>query len=177
MFVDFITSWEMFSSGIYNQYHQFIVNRLPDRPELPMQEINFDEVTNEKIITLTRNYTWPLIIRGYLGNTSAVREWADPDWWLQRFPDEELLCSQKGPHLPEQVDNCTFTTFATRLKSNNPVYISGATTIFEKHPELHDMVNNANIDQIEPGKRISTQMFFGIPGMGTDIHCAAGVNM
>jgi hypothetical protein len=177
MLVDFITSWDLFNSRVYDSYHKYLISRLPERPDLPLQEINYDQVTNEKILELTRNFTWPLIIRGFLGNTSAVREWADPEWWVQRYPDEEVLCSRRGPYLAEQVDNCTISTFYNRMKSGDPLYIAGATSIFDNHPELHDMVNNEKIDQIEPGKRISTQMFYGLPGMGTDIHCAAGVNM
>ena len=76
-----------------------------------------------------------------------------------------------------QVENCTVRKFYEQLHTDNPYYIVGATTIFERNPELHDMVNSPNIDAIEPGKRISTQMFSGLPGQGSDIHCAAGVNM
>jgi hypothetical protein len=53
----------------------------------------------------------------------------------------------------------------------------GATSIFDNNPELHDMVNSEGIDAVEPGKRLATQMFFGLPNQGSDIHCAAGVNM
>lgn len=175
--IDFLTSWELFNSRIYDAYHTFIVNRLPDRPILPLQEINYDQVTNEKIVELTRNFTWPLVIRGFLGNTTAVKEWGNPEWWMARYPNEEVLCAQKGKILSEQVDNCTISRFYQQLRTENPLYITGATSIFENHPELHDMVNNANIDMIEPGKRIATQMFMGLPDQGTDIHCAAGVNI
>lgn len=175
--IDFYTSWELFNSSIYNSYHAFVVSRLPDRPMLQMQEIHYSEVTNEKIHELTKNFTWPLVIRGFLGNTTAVKNWGNLEWWMERYPNEEVLCSQKGPYLAKQVDNCTFSRFFEQLKTEDPFYIVGATTIFENHPELHDMVNNDNIDQIEPGKRIATQMFMGLPGQGTDIHCAAGVNI
>lgn len=177
MLVDYLTSWELFASKLYDQYHQFIVNRLPDRPEVPLQEISFKDATTENIFKVTDGYTKPVIIRGLLGNTTGVQKWHDPEWWNANYPDEPVLCSEKGPYLSVTVDNCTIGKWYNQLKTSNPYYITGMTDIFDRHPELHDHVNSPGIDAIEPGKRISTQAFLGLPGSGSDIHCAAGVNM
>jgi hypothetical protein len=175
--IDYFTAWEIFNSPYYHKYHHFIVSRLPDRPMLPLQEIDANEVTKDRVVEMTRNFTWPLIIRNFLGNTTAVKEWNDPQWWMTRYPQDEVLCSRRGKYLAEQVDDCTIERWFNALDTEDPIYIAGATSIFESHEELHTMVNNELIDQIEPGKRISTQMFMGRPETGTDIHCAAGVNM
>lgn len=177
MLVDYFTPWELLTSNLYTHYHQFIVSRLPDRPEIPMQEISYREATRENIVKLTNGYTWPLIIRGLLGNSTGVQKWGDTSFWMENYPNEEVLCSERGEYLSNQVENCTIAKWFAQLKTDNPYYIVGATDIFHKYPELHDHVNSDAIDEIEPGKRISTQAFLGLPGHGSDIHCAAGVNM
>lgn len=55
--------------------------------------------------------------------------------------------------------------------------MSGASNIFDKHPELHKMIDNEKIQSIEPGTRTATQIFMGFPKMGSDIHCAVGINI
>jgi len=39
------------------------------------------------------------------------------------------------------------------------------------------MVDNGAIREVEPGLRVATQIFMGLPDMGSDIHCAVGINM
>lgn len=108
-----------------------------------------------------------------MGNTSAVQQWGNIDYWIDNFGDEELLCGT----LSEVVEDCTVRGFFNALKNGNPFYVSGASTIFEKYPILHDMIDNQAIRDIEPGKRTASQIFMGLPDMGSDIHCAIGVNL
>jgi hypothetical protein len=75
------------------------------------------------------------------------------------------------------VEGCTVKTFFESMKNGNPFYIAGASNIFERHPELHDMVDNEEIKKVEPGFRTATQIFLGLPDMGSDIHCAIGINI
>jgi hypothetical protein len=175
--IDFSTDWEIFLSSTYDSYHKFLVGRLPDREEIPLQEIHWSEASGEKVKELTRGFTYPVIIRGLLGESDAVKFWNDPEWWMKNYPNEEVLCSKRGIYLSDQVDNCTISTWYNQLYTDDPYYIVGATSIFDNNPELHTMVNSPHIDAIEPGPRMSTQMFMGLPGQGSDIHCAAGVNM
>ena len=39
------------------------------------------------------------------------------------------------------------------------------------------MVHSKFIDDIAPGKKVFTQLFFGYPGTGSDVHSAMGCNM
>ena len=80
--------------------------------------------------------------------------------------------------------------FFEDLEAGNPYYISGtrvmrcgrliyigASKIFDKNKELHGMVDSPAVVAIEPGRRTATQMFMGVPTMGSDIHCATGINV
>ena len=39
------------------------------------------------------------------------------------------------------------------------------------------MIDSEKVRSIEPGKRTATQIFMGVPDMGSDIHCAIAINV
>lgn len=173
LLADFYTSWKLFESPLFDAYHEFLTRNLPERPEIPMLEIPASEATKENVERLTKGWTVPLIIRGLIANTTGVQKWSDHKWWVDKYGSEELLCGT----FSNVIDNCTVASFFNALKENRPFYVTGASIIFERHPELHDMIDNSAIRAMEPGVRTATQVFMGVPGSGSDIHCAMGVNM
>jgi hypothetical protein len=170
--VDFYTPWVLFDSPIYEQYHQFLLGRLPERAEEPLIEIPHTEATFEVVQKLSQGFTWPVVIRGMLENSSALQLWNEEEFWRQ-YASEEVLCGT----LFDLINDCTMGKFLDERANGKPFYISGASAIFENHPELHDMIDTPQIKAMEPGHRKSTQIFMGVPGMGSDIHCAVGINM
>jgi hypothetical protein len=94
MLIDFFTPWEIRNSDIATQYHQYLINQLPEISEKPVLEINFSEATPEKIIELTNSYTSPLVIRGGIANASAIGKWSDKNFWLDNYGEEEVMCGQ-----------------------------------------------------------------------------------
>jgi hypothetical protein len=170
--IDYHTSWVLFDSPIYEAYHQFLVGRLPEVPEIPLIEIHHTEATFENLSKLSNKFTWPIVVRGLLENSTALTKWNETDFWMQ-YENEEVLCGT----LFDLIDDCTIGKFFRELNAGKPFYISGASVIFDHHPELHDMIDNEQIRSLEPGIRKSTQVFMGVPDMGSDIHCAIGVNM
>lgn len=170
--VDYHTPWVLFDSPLYEKYHQFLVNRLPEIDEKPLIEIHHTEATFENLNKLSKGFTFPVVIRGLLENSTALTAWNEHEFW-QKYANEEVLCGT----LFDLIDNCTVGKFFEELGRGKPFYISGASVIFDNHPELHDMIDNEQIRSLEPGNRKSTQVFMGVPDMGSDIHCAIGVNM
>ena len=168
--IDYHTPWVLFDSPLYETYHQFLLSRLPVRDEIPLLEIHHSEATFENLSKLTNKFTFPIVVRGLLENSTALSKWNETDFWMQQ---EEVLCGT----LFDLIDDCTIGKFFKELNAGKPFYISGASVIFDHHPELHDMIDNEQIRSLEPGIRKSTQVFMGVPDMGSDIHCAIGVNM
>jgi hypothetical protein len=92
---------------------------------------------------------------------------------LSQYGNEEVLCGT----LANVREECNIKTFFDELDRGNPFYISGASEIFDRHPELHDMIDTPDIRALEMGNRTATQIFMGLPKMGSDIHCAIGINI
>mmetsp|Transcript_23654 Transcript_23654/g.34687 ORF Transcript_23654/g.34687 Transcript_23654/m.34687 type:complete len:356 (-) Transcript_23654:178-1245(-) len=173
MLADYFTPWKIFESAAFNEYHNFLVSRLPEREELSIPELHANSFTKEDVIRLSHGFTFPIVIREVLVNTSGVKEWSSSDWWLQNYPDEGILCGTLDHVRP----SCTIKDFFDEIERNNPFYISGASKIFTKNPDLANMVEDDRLKMLEPSERVSTQIFMGLKDMGSDIHSAIGVNI
>lgn len=172
--IDYYTPWVLFESTGYDMYHNFLVSRLTEKPEIPLPELTAAEASHDAVYKASNGYTFPVVIRNLLGNTTGVQNWGKPDWWIRNYGDDELLC---GTLNEVEGDECTVRGFFKSLQAGRPFYVSGASSIFENHPELHDMIDNEATRALDPGFRIATQIFLGFPGMGSDIHTAIGVNV
>ena len=126
MTVDYLTPWKIFNSPAFDAYHDFLLSKLPEKKELPIPVLHANNFTREDVLRLSRDYTFPVIIREVLVNSSGVEKWPDADWWLSNYKDEEILCGT----LDHVRDECTIADFFSEVKQGKPFYISGASKIF-----------------------------------------------
>ncbi len=173
MSIDYLTPWVLFESKLFDAYHNFLVSRLPELVEEGIPELYANNFTKEDVLRVSKGYTFPVVIRQVLVNSSGVKEWPNAQWWMDNYKDENILCGTLDNVRP----SCTIGDFFTEIQAGNPFYISGASKIFTKNPALAAMVEDPRIEKLEPSDRVSTQIFMGLPGMGSDIHSAIGVNM
>lgn len=173
MSLDYLTPWKLFESTTFDAYHDFLLSRLTEKEELPIPVLHANNFTAEDVLRLSKGFTFPVIIREVLVGSSGVEKWPDSDWWLEKYKDEEVLCGT----LEVVRDSCTIGDFFEEVRNGNPFYVSGASKILTKHPELAAMVDDERLKKLEPGERVSTQMFMGLKDMGSDIHSAIGVNI
>ncbi len=94
MYMDHYTSFVL-PTNIQNKYpwrkqlHSFVVHSFREEVAAsPLQEIHAIDATTNMIAELTNNFTFPLVIRGLLKNSSAVKLWHSSDWWLEHYADE-----------------------------------------------------------------------------------------
>ena len=80
MYADFLTPWVLFESKAYDMYHEFLVSRLTERPELPIVMVSPEEATPENLKKLSKGYTFPIIIKGMLKNSTSLTQWNHRDW-------------------------------------------------------------------------------------------------
>ena len=173
MTVDYLTPWVAFESPFYLSYHQFLVSRLEERPEIPIPFLDSTNFSVDAVKQLGRGYTFPVVIKGLAKNSTGVQKWSDRNWWVSNFGDDEILCGT----LDSVRLSCTIKDFFSELEAGRAFYISGASKIFTRHPELKDMVDTPETRSIDPAPRTATQIFMGVKDMGSDIHCAVGINV
>lgn len=173
MAADFLTPFELFTSPTYKAYHAFLISRLEEKEEREIPVLHANNFTAEDVQRLSRGFSFPVIIREVLVNVSAVHQWNDNAWWVEKYRDEEILCGT----LDTVRDQCTVGDFFQEVENGNPFYVSGASKIFARNPDLAEMIEDERLKMIEPGARVATQIFMGLKDMGSDIHSAMGVNI
>jgi hypothetical protein len=173
MTVDYLTPWKIFESPTFDAYHDFLLSRRSELPEGSIPVLYAHNFTREDVVRVSDGFTFPVIIRNVLVNSSAVSEWPKREWWLENYKDEKILCGTLDFVRP----SCTIGDFFEEIENHKPFYISGASKIFTNNPPLAAMVEDDRLHKLEPSERVSTQIFMGLPKMGSDIHCAMGVNM
>jgi hypothetical protein len=173
MSVDYLTPWVLFESKAFDAYHNFLLERRVESPELKIAELHANNFTKEDVQRLSHGFTVPVIIREVLVNSSAVAEWPNQEFWTTKYPKEEILCGT----LDFVRDSCTIQDFYDEIAQNRPFYIAGASKIFTRNPDLAAMVEDERLKLLEPSGRVSTQLFMGLADAGSDIHCAIGVNI
>lgn len=70
---DYYLPWKAFNSPMVQAYHAFLVSRLPEREELPAVELLLSETTPESIAKASRGFTVPVVIRGALSDSPALK--------------------------------------------------------------------------------------------------------
>ena len=80
MLVDFYTPWVLFDSPLYHRYHHFIVDRLEERKEMSLPEIPIELATYDEVVRVSKGFTYPVVIRGMLANSSALTLWPNKEW-------------------------------------------------------------------------------------------------
>lgn len=167
--------FQLFSSPLMKSYHEYLVSQLPDREEIPAFELPLDQLTRESLRITSRDYTYPVVIRSVLADLPAIQKWNNITWWLDNYGNDEVLCKYVV-----KAGDPPVCTIKDALNVSNPterLYISGEARIFQKHPELEEMIKSPFIDSISPGIPVFTQIFLGYGNMGSDVHSAIGCNM
>jgi len=155
---------------------------------LILQAKNIDEPYVFKHVT--KNKTRPLVIRGLLKGSKAVRNWG-PEHFEKHYGNTKLLTLRK----PDDKNNDAYTSFTESLDIQNltlkdsiramqdgseTLYVNNVTQIFADNPQL---VKDLELDRIKHiDKSINSKnwlkinLFMGGPGTGSSLHCAVGGN-
>lgn len=172
---DFFTSFNSITNPYAIQYQDYLLSKLPDIPEQEPTFLKVEDATKESLRIASRDYTWPVVIRGAMNDSMALEKWSDTNWWIKEYGEEDVLCKyvESGGDEPA----CKIKDSLAPQDPANRLYISGEAQIFGRNPQLVDMVASDLLDRIAPGKAIFTQMFMGFVGMGSDVHSAMGCNL
>lgn len=173
--VDFFTPWAAFSSDWYKQYHQSLVEKLPEIPPMELYEIPLNELTKEELYRRSNAYTTPVVIRSALADSDTLKKWNNISWWIENYGDEEVICKYVESGADEK--KCTIADALSPEDPSKRLYVSGEARLFMRRPELTNMIESDMLEEASPGNRVFTQLFMGYKDMGSDIHAAMGVNL
>lgn len=151
--------------------------------------IHVNDLTKEKFITLTNNFTTPLVVKNFLEDSMAIKYW-NLDFFANKYGDVKLPVIQNADinshqaylssKTPEKYKYITMKEFITSIKNGEKMYINNISRIFGLHPELLDYLNLSKIKKYT-GENIedevhTTNLFFGGKGTGTSLHCSITSN-
>lgn len=167
--------FKLFTSPLVQRYHSYLMDQLPERDEIPLYELPLAQLTKESLREVSRDYTFPVVIRGALVDLPAIKKWDNISWWLDNYGNEAVLCKYvvKAGDAPA----CTIKDAINVDNPSERLYISGEARLFQRHKELEEMVSSDFINSVSPGTPVFTQLFLGYGNMGSDIHAAIGCNM
>jgi hypothetical protein len=178
---DALTKWTLEENLFWNYYHEFLVATRPDRPPIPLPELQASDFTRERFMELSKNWTFPIVIRGVLKDSPALKNWADKNWWIEHYGDEEVMCKPTDrTYNSDQRPFYTLKEWWRRTDAGEKIYISGTSSIFRRRPELGEMINHPILNDMAPvlgDKPFATQIFMGQAGTGSPIHNAIAVNV
>lgn len=179
MLVDYYyDGWVLFDSPMAKSYHDFLLSRLPDRPEIPLPELDVKDLTRESLEKMSNGYTFPVVVRGVLKDSPALKQWADQNWWVKNYGNESVLCKYVEQVADDgEPPECTVEKSFGKADGSGRLYISGESKLFGRRPELEQTLNNELINSVAPGDKVFTQIFMGFPHMGSDVHGAVGCNI
>jgi hypothetical protein len=151
----------------------------------PLPSIDISQLTKEKFIKLTNNFTTPLVVRGFLKDSPAVKKW-NLDFFARQYGQTQLPVilnadikahqSYLSSKESEKYNYITLKDFVNSIKKGNKLYINNVSRIFGYHPEL---LNDLNLEKIEKytGENLKdevhiTNLFMGGKSTGTSLHCS-----
>lgn len=164
---------------------------LPTNPQenLPLPSVDAEKITPELFMKLTENKTKPLVIRGLIKNSEAVKNWG-PNFFSENYGKTELLTLK----IPENFSNA-YNSFNDALdfhkiplgesikrmqSEEETLYLNNITQIFASHPELADHLELNHLQRLDnyldANHWLKINLFMGGPDTGSSLHCAVGGN-
>lgn len=176
------------TSRLYDWYINREYKRMPFTQyynPLSLPIIHIDDLTKQKFIDISKNFSRPIVIKGFLKNCAAVKKW-NLDFFQQNYGDVLLPVIQDGSldSHAKYITNSgnhgyictTMNEFIKSIQDGNKMYVNNVSRIFGLFPEL---LTDMNLDDIRKYTGIDmtneihvTNLFFGGNGTGTSLHCA-----
>ena len=161
--------------------------KLEQADPLPLPTI--DASNAEMFNFRSDNKTCPVVIKGLIKDTDAVKNWS-AEHFQEKYGDTKLLTLRKpantGGAYTSFNESLDFTHIPLKdsikdmLEGKEILYVNNVTQIFHDYPNLVDELNLDTLKtaepKISPKTWLKINMFMGGPGTGSSLHCAVGGN-
>ena len=160
---------------------KYISKKMIGAQEIPT--INSSELTQEIFEQLSDNYRRPVLIKGYLKETNAVKSWTEN--YLKETIDDDFKLTILEKEDKLILKDYTFKEFCENMNSSN-IYINNNNTIFSNYPQLFNDIKDRFYDLINTLKNSSLRnihianLFIGYNSSdkmkGSNTHCGGSGN-
>ena len=142
--------------------------------------IQSDDLTNELFCKLSDNFRNPVVIRGYMKDTTAVKMW-DKDYLTKKIGDYELMILRKEENV--KLEMMKFKEFTYKMEDED-IYINNNNTLLCAFPEIYNDIKErftSFIGSLETNLRNIhiANVFMGFNKdkvMGSNMHCGGSGN-
>lgn len=147
----------------------------------PVPEIHVNNLTREKFLQLSNNLSTPLVVRGFLKDTPAVKKWS-PQYFAKHYGGSVLPVIANGEVSKMKGYGRTdhkymkLADICQSILNGEKMYLNNVSRIFGLHPEL---LNDMQLENVKKYTNIDvkhsdniTNMFMGGKNTGTSLHCA-----
>ena len=166
------TPWKIVRSPLWLEVMDFRrwLLRSP-RPAMPLQEVNYRNLTAERFLSLTDNLAKPLVIR-QAWNVNHLRRLSDVNYWSENYGNSTVTCVDVKH---EHYRGCSINElFAYHFTGKRNVYSRTNHQILYENPELLEMLSH------EIGGWIDDEplheIFIGFEESGSPLHAEFTVN-
>jgi hypothetical protein len=123
---------------------------------IKIPEINFNELSKEKIILISNNFTQPFVIRGLISDFDCVKKWS-LDYFEKEYGDIEVPTFivdnniSYSKNTSTKIKKCNDTNFCSikqickNIKLGQPLYINNISKLFTVSEQAS---NELNLDRI-----------------------------
>jgi len=162
----------------------------------PINEIDINDLTKEKVAEVSKNFTEPFIVRGLIKNFDCVKKWNldyfDSEYGnieVPAFSDNKIVSYSRSSNTKLKQCNtsnnlCSIHEICKGIKNGEPVYINNISTLFTESKQAESELNLIEMSKImnqhffkhEKENNFVSQLFLGGKNTGTSLHCASNVN-
>ena len=187
---------DYFLTAFMNNNRNDRLNQLPKVNSQPINEIDMNELTKEKVAEVSKNFTEPFIVRGLIKEFDCVKKW-DLDYFdneygdiqVPAFSDDKIVSYSRNSSTKLKKCNndnnlCSIHEICKGIKNGEPVYINNISKLFTESKQAESELNLNKMSEImnehffkqKKENTFMSQLFLGGKNTGTSLHCASNVN-
>lgn len=176
-FIDRSTLAKYAQQRWYRSYVEWKWLRAPFVPAQPAPELSMAEYSKDKLMRMTNGLSAPLIIRGALRDSVAVRTWS-PAFLAAACPEDQLIVREMHSNSFEDLvyDLHSVAGFVEMTRSGRNVSVIGSSSLLANHPALHKQMRSAVDDDLQLNTSASATHLF-MTQQQTPFHADGGINV
>jgi hypothetical protein len=168
---------------VYTQsptYMKFLKNKVYSMPvvaPVPIPEMDIKDFSREAMLKLSNGMADPIIIRGALKESEAVKQWG-LDFFEENYGGEKVVVREMVEDVV-RMQHRSFDDFMLMKAKGRNVSIVASSTMFNRNPLLKSQLMSPIEEYLvgPKGEPIIAHQFFITPGGRTWFHCAIGNNV